>query len=763
MNICVLYFVDPKCKIKFNSWVDGFTSAIKLLEIELNNSITLINVYNNPTIDFTPYNVIIFKESFHGGIYTKYNKYLDGKLKCLCISSSNIIPSQNQLNSYDVLFYETYWYYKYAKLSRHPLSFHAFGVDTNIMRHILTEKKYDVIFVGTITDYKRPLKILDIEGDGDTKICIGLNENPSIVNELENYGVEVKDFIPYSELSSYYNKSKLCYLPCTLHGGGERAVLEARSCGVPVKIESDNPKLKELLTSPIYSSMYYAEQLSYGIKCGLYRKMNFPKQIKFWYKNPLTGIRDMSVSGIDFKMYSENDDTVIKILHWTNYNGWEAEELKTIKTLCLDRPYDYFLDIGTYSGIYSIFVGKLLPNTQIFGFEIIPSIIERYCKNLKLNNISAKSYNIGISNTKGKSKIKLGSFEHGMSSVSKVDKGGSIEIGVDTIDNFFKEQGLNFNSKVLIKVDVEGTEIDVLDGMKKLLLEADYVDILFETNNIEKTKKLMPNHKIKVFKTKRNILLDSLKGKKIVNLQYFDYKIRNNYNFGDALSVYITQNLLNKDKYTLVLNQPNIDTNIICIGSYIQTAKDNYYIYGSGVRTLSQSKNYNNLKVCAVRGPDTRHYLLCNRIECPEIYGDPALLLPLFYVPTIRQELKDKIGVVPHFTNYNKYYSSDLDSKYHLIDPCSDWNIVIDQICSCKSIISSSLHGLICSDAYNIPNLWLDEYKLSEGEIKFIDYFKSQNRNTVKITTLDDYDSGLLYMEGNNIDLDQLKEAFPFK
>ena len=43
-----------------------------------------------------------------------------------------------------------------------------------------------------------------------------------------------------------------------------------------------------------------------------------------------------------------------------------------------------------------------------------------------------------------------------------------------------------------------------------------------------------------------------------------------------------------------------------------------------------------------------------------------------------------------------------------------------------KAIVSSSLHGLICSDAYNIPNLWLDEYKLIEGDFKFKDYFVSQ-------------------------------------
>ena len=48
-------------------------------------------------------------------------------------------------------------------------------------------------------------------------------------------------------------------------GGGERAVLEARSLGVAAVVEPDNPKLAELLTSPLYDHAYYAAQMSAGL------------------------------------------------------------------------------------------------------------------------------------------------------------------------------------------------------------------------------------------------------------------------------------------------------------------------------------------------------------------------------------------------------------------------------------------------------------------------------------------------------------------
>ena len=62
-----------------------------------------------------------------------------------------------------------------------------------------------------------------------------------------------------------YNLSKNVYIPANIIGGGERAVLEARACNIPVEVEDDNPKLKELLYSPILDHHYYARQIEKGI------------------------------------------------------------------------------------------------------------------------------------------------------------------------------------------------------------------------------------------------------------------------------------------------------------------------------------------------------------------------------------------------------------------------------------------------------------------------------------------------------------------
>ena len=252
--------------------------------------------------------------------------------------------------------------------------------------------------------------------------------------------------------------------------------------------------------------------------------------------------------------------------------------------------------------------------------------------------------------------------------------------------------------------------------------------------------------------------------KKNINLIYF--KDSSKYgNFGDELSKFITYNLINKDKYNLIFNQPNSDVNIICIGSYIHIAKNNTYIFGSGIRTennIENGHNYNNLNVYSVRGLLTKIFLEKKNIYVPDVFGDPALLLPYFFKPNINEQLKDRIGLIPHKSNYNKYLNYNDHNIIFLINPTDKWENVVNYICSCKYIISSSLHGLICSDAYNIPNIWLDEFKLQEGEFKFLDYFSSQNREYIKITNLDQFSENLLYKQGNKVDLEKLCKAFPF-
>lgn len=246
-----------------------------------------------------------------------------------------------------------------------------------------------------------------------------------------------------------------------------------------------------------------------------------------------------------------------------------------------------------------------------------------------------------------------------------------------------------------------------------------------------------------------------------INLIYFKDSIGYG-NFGDELSVFVTQKITGIG-HSLFYNNESCGTNLMVIGSYLHMAKEGTFIYGSGVRSdppIENGHGYRDLKVCAVRGPITRDFLLHRGIGCPEIYGDPALLMPLFYSPRLLPGLRDKIAVVPHKSQYGLY--SHLGDDYVLVNPTGKWRDVIDTICSCRSVISSSLHGLICSDAYGMPNVWLYEHEMVGGDLKFKDYLLSQGRPLERIEKIgESFDSW--YNGGNMINMEKLLEAYPFR
>ena len=252
---------------------------------------------------------------------------------------------------------------------------------------------------------------------------------------------------------------------------------------------------------------------------------------------------------------------------------------------------------------------------------------------------------------------------------------------------------------------------------------------------------------------------------KLLNLiSYRDTRGCGNGNFGDELSSIILKFLLKKYSITdikIVLNKSK-KINLVFIGSLVGWANKNYnniHILGSGIRTeIDKIKKNIKMKIYSVRGPLTKQYLEKFNYQVSSIYGDPALLLPNFYNPNKISLCKNKIGVVGHLTNFHKY--KDIPDNYIMINPTWNWEKVVDYIYSCDIILSSSLHGLIIADAYNIPNIWLDEFPLNEGHFKFKDYFLSQNRKYESINSIYDYNNIEPYKNGNTIDLNKIETAF---
>src|SRR5690606_30498618 len=121
----------------------------------------------------------------------------------------------------------------------------------------------------------------------------------------------------------------------------------------------------------------------------------------------------------------------------------------------------------------------------------------------------------------------------------------------------------------------------------------------------------------------------------------------NQTNWGDDVSIVLVEHLSGKRviPYNRVLpSKPNF----ACIGSILTSRIDRKSIvWGSGVISSTHKMKHIPAKVLAVRGPLTRAYLLERHIDCPEIFGDPALLFPYLYTPPAPQK-KYRLGIICH-------------------------------------------------------------------------------------------------------------------
>lgn len=192
-------------------------------------------------------------------------------------------------------------------------------------------------------------------------------------------------------------------------------------------------------------------------------------------------------------------------------------------------------------------------------------------------------------------------------------------------------------------------------------------------------------------------------------------------NFGDVLTPYLIEKLSGK-RAIWTDKEPDY----LVTGSILGECLENVTVWGTGVIAPEQRVGQAR-KFCAVRGPLTRDVIVHNGGSCPEIYGDPALLLPKIYKPTKWFKQQYKIGIVPHYNDIKLAHQMfDGQADVRIIHVTDQIERVIDEMTSCKKILSSSLHGLIVSDAYEIPNIWVEFSDLVAGNgFKFRDYMAS--------------------------------------
>lgn len=201
-------------------------------------------------------------------------------------------------------------------------------------------------------------------------------------------------------------------------------------------------------------------------------------------------------------------------------------------------------------------------------------------------------------------------------------------------------------------------------------------------------------------------------------------------NFGDLLGPVIMQHYGYRVEHA---KQDNAQ--VFHCGSVAKLATPGSVVLGSGVIS-----SYNDVDPGAhwvwCRGPLTRARVLACGGACPEIYGDPALLMPRIARPSRRKHYD--VGIVPHYVDYESVQARL--SQHRVINVLNAQALkVVLAITECRRIISSSLHGIIVAHAYGIPAAWVDFGGALAGDgVKFRDYFASVGLPDAQTSTVED-------------------------
>ena len=255
-----------------------------------------------------------------------------------------------------------------------------------------------------------------------------------------------------------------------------------------------------------------------------------------------------------------------------------------------------------------------------------------------------------------------------------------------------------------------------------------------------------------------------------IPLFYWNFDFSGKNNVGDLFSLLVVRSL---SKFPVKYAYDYLPFKFYAIGSVVNNVRLRVcgLYWGSGMLAHSVYKHFLPSEFLAVRGPLTRRSLLDAGYRCPDVYGDPALLLPQIYRPSLQK--KYKIGIICHWRHQN-YVKCDAGIKLiNILRSENDaWNF-IDEIYQCEMILSSSLHGIIIANAYGIPaRQFIFENSPLEGDPlkKFHDYYLSVH---MPVQTPLVFRRGIIINEHTRIkfdktvdlkiNLDLLKETFPFR
>jgi len=139
-----------------------------------------------------------------------------------------------------------------------------------------------------------------------------------------------------------------------------------------------------------------------------------------------------------------------------------------------------FIDVGAHIGKHSLNVAKKYGESiNVVSIEAAPETFRLLKNNIELNApLRVQAFNFACSDKVGKTTFWRNEYHPATNSLFKLNHTQKLTLSTNTLDNTIKEKG----AVSAIKIDVEGAELKVLKGARKIISQSKPI-ILFEAWN----------------------------------------------------------------------------------------------------------------------------------------------------------------------------------------------------------------------------------------------------------------------------------------
>ena len=188
----------------------------------------------------------------------------------------------------------------------------------------------------------------------------------------------------------------------------------------------------------------------------------------------------------NFKFYSRVTRKINNFAIQDMFVSMSFHEEEILKHF-IPKEGDIVVDIGAAFGFYTILASKMIGSKgKVIAIEPQPESFQMLNSNIKLNklsNVTTLNYAVYSNETK----LQLYSSYSVIPERAEENTSDFIEVNCNKLDNLIL-QIEKINEVNWIKIDVEGTELEVLKGATKILSKSKDISLLIEIHNISEGK-----------------------------------------------------------------------------------------------------------------------------------------------------------------------------------------------------------------------------------------------------------------------------------